>query len=352
VVNGVYGAVRESATGSWTKFSKRLNPVAVWPILGSMEYTPQATPDNSDEAIARDTAAADATQTSMPETLSPAVRRLIRQYDLDITAIHGTGPSGRIRVGDVIGMLGGRAAEAPPLKPIDRPHPVADYDDADELPEDTSTTSDADFNAAQAKPALAAAPTAISLPTTTVFDCDLSRVLSHRKRLRAQNVDVLLTSYFLVALGDAASIVAEITAGSAPIFDVRLAAADGGVHALRAAADETSASVDERLRAIDAQLRGGRGSESNSANMLVHHYGASGSLLATPTPIAAGHAGSVGIGRVRREVVVRTNDAGEESPRVSALCNVSLSFYAERIAFERANLLMATAIRSLEQWPD
>src|SRR5436190_22273970 len=40
--------------------------------------------------------------------LSPAVRRLVRQYDLDITGIHGTGPDGRIRVGDVIGMLGGR----------------------------------------------------------------------------------------------------------------------------------------------------------------------------------------------------------------------------------------------------
>jgi pyruvate/2-oxoglutarate dehydrogenase complex dihydrolipoamide acyltransferase (E2) component len=344
--------MRERATGSWMKFSKRLNPVAVWPILRSMEYTPQATPDNSGEAIAPDTATADVTQTNTSETLSPAVRRLIRQYDLDITAIHGTGPSGRIRVGDVIGMLGGRAAETPPLKPIDRPHPIADYADADDSPEDTSTPSDADFSAAHTEPVAAAVPTAVTLPTTTVFDCDLSRVLSHRKRLRAQNVDVLLTSYFLVALGDAASTVAEVTAGGAPVFDVRLTAADGAVHALRATADETSATTDERLRAIDAQLRGGAGRELNAANMLVHHYGASGSLLATPTPIATGHAGSVGIGRVRREIVVRTNDAGEESPRVSALCNVSLSFYAERIAFERANLLLAAAVRLLEQWPD
>jgi pyruvate/2-oxoglutarate dehydrogenase complex dihydrolipoamide acyltransferase (E2) component len=316
-----------------------------------MEYTPQATADNSAEAIAPENATADATQTNTSETLSPAVRRLVRQYDLDITTIHGTGPSGRIRVGDVIGMLGGRAAEAPPLKPIDRPHPSADYDDADELPEETSATSDADIDAAQPQPTVAA-PTALSLPTTTVFDCDLSRVLSHRKRLRAQNVDVLLTSYFLVAIGDAASTVAEVTAGSAPVFDVRLTAADGGVHALRAAADETSATADERLRAVDTQLRGGGHREANTANILVHHYGASGSLLATPTPIAAGHAGSVGIGRVRREIVVRTNDAGEESPRVGALCNVSLSFYAERIAFERANFLLGTAVRLLEQWPD
>src|SRR5262245_40070585 len=42
------------------------------------------------------------------DTLSPAVRRLVRQFDLDITGVHGTGPSGRIRVGDVMGLLGGR----------------------------------------------------------------------------------------------------------------------------------------------------------------------------------------------------------------------------------------------------
>ena len=36
------------------------------------------------------------------------MRRLVRQFDLDITGIHGTGPAGRIRVGDVMGLLGGR----------------------------------------------------------------------------------------------------------------------------------------------------------------------------------------------------------------------------------------------------
>ena len=41
-------------------------------------------------------------------TLSPSVRRLVRQYDLDVTGIHGTGPSGRIRVGDVIALLAAR----------------------------------------------------------------------------------------------------------------------------------------------------------------------------------------------------------------------------------------------------
>ena len=62
---------------------------------------PSATPDNAEPA-----------SFDPADTLSPAVRRLVRQYDLDITGIHGTGPAGKIRVGDVIGMLGGRTDAA------------------------------------------------------------------------------------------------------------------------------------------------------------------------------------------------------------------------------------------------
>ena len=88
-----------------------------------------------------------------------------------------------------------------------------------------------------------------------------------------------------------------------------------------------------------------------AANLLVHHYGESGSLLATPTPIGAGHAASVGIGRVRREIVVRTVD-GVESPRVAARCYFSLSFFAEQVPLHHANRVMAEAVRALEQWPE
>jgi pyruvate/2-oxoglutarate dehydrogenase complex dihydrolipoamide acyltransferase (E2) component len=52
------------------------------------------------------------------DTLSPAVRRLVRQFDLDITGVQGSGPEGRIRVGDVMGLLTGRTdtgnRDAPP----------------------------------------------------------------------------------------------------------------------------------------------------------------------------------------------------------------------------------------------
>ena len=266
------------------------------------------------------------------ETLSPAVRRLVRQFDLDVTAIHGTGPSGRITVSDVMSLLGGRTdsgkRDAPPRTPPAEP-----------------STGDGAAPAGEAE-------TAVEIPTSTVFECDLTRVLAHRKRLRSENVDLLTTSYFLAALVDVLDTGPELV-GAAPRFGVLRSTADGELYSALVDTAKVSpgTTLDERVRVLDAELRANLDTAVTEADLLVHHYGEGGSLLATPTPIGAGHAASVGIGRVRRDLVVRAVD-GVESPRVAARCYVTLTFLPSRIAFERANQLLAHGVRLLEQWPE
>jgi hypothetical protein len=109
--------------------------------------------------------------------------------------------------------------------------------------------------------------------------------------------------------------------------------------------------LDERVRAVDIALRANLHTPLEHANLLVHHYGESGSVLATPTPLGAGHAASVGIGRIRREIVVRTID-GVEAPRVAARCYLSLSFLADRVPLHDANRMLAAAVAILETWPE
>ena len=102
---------------------------------------------------------------------------------------------------------------------------------------------------------------------------------------------------------------------------------------------------------MDRALHADAPADLGSATLLIHQHGASGSLIATPTPIGHGHAASLGLGRVRREIVVR-NVNGEEAPRVAARCYVSLSFYPDRLDLRRANRFLAQLVRVLEQWPD
>jgi pyruvate/2-oxoglutarate dehydrogenase complex dihydrolipoamide acyltransferase (E2) component len=303
------------------------------------ETPPDAAPDDvsshAREAAAPDRAAEPASQ--LADTLSPAVRRLVRQFDLDITGIHGTGPSGRIRVGDVMGLLSGRVDSGNRDAPA-RPAAPDDDSDLDDV---------AGGEAVAALPA-----TTAHVPTSTVFDCDLGRVLAHRKKLRLGETELTTTSYFLTALAAALDATPEITGGHAPRFGILLTTADGGLRSglLDTAAVSWDSSLDERVRAVDAALRASFDVDVSAANLLVHHYGESGSLLATPTPIGTGHTASIGIGRLRREIAVRTAD-GVETPRVATRCYLSLSFFAHSVPLHHANRALAAAVDILETWP-
>jgi pyruvate/2-oxoglutarate dehydrogenase complex dihydrolipoamide acyltransferase (E2) component len=280
------------------------------------------------------------------DSLSPAVRRLVRQYDLDVTGIHGTGPDGRIRVGDVIGMLGPRAEQAVHGPAPPRPAPI------EVAPDGEGTDTQQDEPATTAPATTAASVTTPAAVMTTVFECDLGRVLAHRKRLRAENIELLLTSYFLAAYVEALGAVPELALGAAPCIGVELTTADGDSRLLKFDSAGTAAEpLAGRARTIDAVLRRSIGTDLASTNLLVHHYGASGSLIATPTPLGADHVASLGIGRVRREIVLRNVD-GDETPRVTTRCHLSLSFLPEHVRLQRANQFLAHTVRLLEQWPE
>jgi pyruvate/2-oxoglutarate dehydrogenase complex dihydrolipoamide acyltransferase (E2) component len=276
-------------------------------------------------------------------TLSPAVRRLVRQYDLDITGIHGTGPSGRIKVGDVIALVGSRPEAAPPrTADPSNPSPVR-HEALDERP-----CSAPDRTAASA-PAVTRAAGAIA---TTIFECDLTRVLTHRKQRGGRQIEVALASYFFVACREALRAVPEMAAGRAPLGGA-LSGADGRARNVLAELDDDSAlgSIDDRLLAFDQALRARDAStDLGRAGLVLYHHGLAGSLLATPTPILAGQVASVGLGRVRKQIVVRTVD-GEDAPRVAALCYVTLSFLEGRVDLPRANRFLGQCVRVLEHWP-
>ncbi len=185
-----------------------------------------------------------------------------------------------------------------------------------------------------------------------MFECDLARVLAHRKRLRADNVEVLLTSYFVAAYAEALGTVPELALGTAPCIGVELTTADGDTRPLKLDVGNVATEpLAERARTIDAALRRSLGADLANATLVVHHYGASGSLIATPTPLAAGHVASLGVGRVRREIVLRNVD-GDEAPRATTRCHLSLSFLPEHVTLARANQFLAHTVRLLEQWPE
>jgi 2-oxoglutarate dehydrogenase E2 component (dihydrolipoamide succinyltransferase) len=328
------------------------------------EAVPPDTPKDDDAAAGAEATQADSAPpggtANHDDTLSPAVRRLVRQFDLDITGIHGTGPSGRIRVGDVVGLLGGRTDTGKRDAPKRAAAPDADVEPAhdDDAAIETIAArpeplaiADPDTPAAEPRAAVEPA-TQAAVPTTTVFECDMSRVLAHRRKLRRDNVELLTTSYFLTALAAALEQAPELTSGEPARFGVSLTTADGRLRAsVLEVPDTLPTSLDERVLAVDIALRANLHTPLEHSNLLVHNYGESGSLLATPTPIGAGHLASIGIGRLRREIVARVVD-GTESARFAACCRISLSFFPDRLPLHDANRALAAAVAILESWPE
>lgn len=255
-----------------------------------------STEPSDDDAINDSTDDSTGESTGDGTTLSPAVRRLVRTYELDVTAIRGSGPSGRIRVGDVMAALGNRAAPS-----VDRDERRADERSA--AAPDQGDPDAAAILAVADRPS--AAPSVVAAPATTVFECDVSSVLAHRQRERQRGREIGLDAYFAAACAEALRLVPELAPPAA--------------------------------------------AGSESARFGINCHGDSGSVLAVPTPLPSGHAASLGIGRPRRRVVLRDVD-GQEAPRAAALCYVSLSYDPGRIALEDANRFLAAVVRQIEHW--
>jgi len=255
------------------------------------------------------------------------VRRLIRQYDVDITGIHGSGPEGRIRVGDVMAVIGGRTH----VPSADAPKP----------PREPAA-------------ALSRVRAPVSIPTTTLFECDVTRVLAHQKLMREQGQEITLTAYFVFACTAALNLLRERQAEDDPAHvGVAMTTLAGGAVAaiVRDAREKPFAAINEQLSALLARVGSGAQTASiDDAALAIHHHGQGGSILAFPTPLNGAQTASLGIGAIRRVVAVK-NVNGEDAARIAAQCYLSLSFSAERIELPQANAFLSECVRTLEHWP-
>ena len=117
--------------------------------------------------------------------LSPAVRRLLREHDLDAAQVRGTGRGGRITVQDIESFLG--ATSRPAVQPSSRliPHSAMRRSIAEHMVKSVATAPH----------------------VTAVFEADLSAVIRHRE---AHQKAFTYTAYFVRASVAALQAVPEV----------------------------------------------------------------------------------------------------------------------------------------------
>jgi 2-oxoglutarate dehydrogenase E2 component (dihydrolipoamide succinyltransferase) len=291
-------------------------------------------------------------------TLSPAVRRLLAEHQLEAADLKGSGANGKLTVEDVLRRVESGAAQGSPPSPEPSMAATQGVPLGRLVPHSRMRLQIAERMVASL---LHTAP-----HVTTVFELDMSAVLAHRAQCRADFEDrgapLTLTAYFLAACVDGLQAVPELNSRWRPEglemhehIDIGVATAlqNGGlvvpvirnVAALdlfgiaRELADRVTRAREDRLAPAD--VRGGTFTVSN--------HGVSGSLLAAPIIIHQPQSAILGIGKLEKRAVV-TSENGRDLVSIRPRCYVTLTIDHRVLDGQRANQFLAVLTRRLEQW--
>jgi len=280
--------------------------------------------------------------------LSPAVRRLLAEHSLSVAEIDGSGRNGRVTAQDVIRHVGVTAAarESVAAVPGSRvPHTPIRRRIAEHMAR-----------------SLGVAP-----HVTTLFEADLSRVLTHRSGHRAeferQGARLTLTAYFVAACARALRAHRQVNASFHEDAlelhadcNIGVATALGNegliVPVIHRAQDLSLIDIARRLGQLVAEARGGHLSPADvrGGTFTISNHGVGGSVLAAPIVINQPQVAILGIGKVERRVCVLQVD-GAEAIGVRPKCYVTLTIDHRALDAFQANAFLSSVVTTLEQWP-
>jgi 2-oxoglutarate dehydrogenase E2 component (dihydrolipoamide succinyltransferase) len=333
--------------------------------------------------------------------ISPVVARLAAEHSLDLSAIQGSGQGGRVTKQDVLKFVEARKAApqagakaagelAPAPGTTTTPEPAAPRPGT---PSEPTTHVPLIEPAGRASaPSAASTPSTLELPddaeivpltamrrsiaehmvrsrrvaphVTTVFEVDVSRIMAHRERRKAeferQGVKLTYTPYFVQAAVAALQAVPAVNASYGDDGIVM----HGRIHVGVAVALEEGLIVPVVRDADEKNLLGlaravndlsGRGrarrlkpDETQGGTFTITNHGVSGSLFAMPI-INQPQAAIMGVGAIQKRPVVITRD-GVDAIAIRPLCYLSLTIDHRLLDGAVADRFLSVVKQFLEEY--
>lgn len=305
-----------------------------------------------------ETTAASKTSESARHLLGPAVKRLLREHNLDIESIAGSGRGGRITRDDVLMYLRNPASRRRAQDPISPAAPAGRL-----------------VGHTPMRKALARHMVESLLHTsphvTSVFEMDMAKVMEHRhchkKEFTLKGVNLTFSAYFLAAAAAAIAAVPRINArfhdDALEIFDdvnigVATALGDEGL-VVPVVAQVQNKNLFQLAAALQAQTEKARAGKLSEADMkngtfTLSNHGVSGSLLATPIVINQPQVAILGVGKLEKRAVVIEEDGGDRdgSDRIAIRprCYVTLTIDHRALDAYQANHFLSAFVKAIECW--
>ena len=293
--------------------------------------------------------------------LSPAVRRAVRQHDVDVSAVAGTGRDGRITRADVDHYVSERGrAPQPAAKAPAPPAPAAPPASGNvrSVPHDRMRLAIAQnmLNSVTVAPHV-----------TAVFECDFSAIMAHRAKHKAAfqkgGANLTFTAYVVAAAAEAMKVAPAINSrwydDRLDIYDdinigVGTALGDKGLVVPVVGHVQTLSllGIAKQLTDVISRARDGKltPADMRGGTFTISNHGVSGSLFASPIIIAQPQSAILGVGKLEKRVVVR-EAGGVDTIQIRPLCYVSLTIDHRVVDGHQTNLWLSRFVEIIEGWP-
>ncbi len=296
-----------------------------------------------------ETVLSDSEFTNQETRLSPSVRRLVKQHNINVSQIKGSGKRGRISFQDVENYLETSVKDQPKEAVIDK---LTDRKIA-------HTPMRLSIAHHMVDSMLKTAP-----HVTAIFDADMSAIITHRENhkvdFQRRGVKLTYTAYFVKAVVDALHAVPEVNScwhddGLELFADCNIGIAtalDRGliVPVVHQAQNLDLFGIAEKLQDLTNRARNNKleQHEVHNGTFTITNHGVSGSLIATPI-INQPQSAILGIGKLEKRVVV-SEVKGTDSIQIKPMIYVTLTIDHRALDGFQANTFLTKFVEVLENW--
>ena len=308
------------------------------------------------------------------DLVSPAVRRLLHENNLNLKNIAGSGKRGRVTRDDVLMFI--KIGATVPIINAKQSNPVSQsttiksaspFDDS--MPKARALVGEMTPHSNMRKSIanhMVSSLLETSPHVTSVFEMDMGNIIEHRKWHKKEylecGVKLTFTAYFLAAMAKAVASVPQVNArfhqDALEIFsDVNIgvgtALGDSGL-VVPVVQQVQSMNLFQIAKALSLQTEKARNGKLTTADMkhgtlTISNHGVSGSLFATPIIINQPQVAILGIGKLEKRVVVEQKN-GEDTMVIRPKCYVSLSIDHRALDAHQTNLYLSEFVNIIESW--
>ena len=295
------------------------------------------------------------------KALSPLVKRFVKDNDINVELVQGSGRDGRVTFKDVKDYIaGGKNPQSSKLQPSALKNPKIS-------PQSNLISKHVPHSAMRRSIAKHMSHSTMTAPhVTAVFELDFSAIYAHREankaEFAAQGVKLTYTAYFLQACVGAMQVVPQVNSqwheDSIEIFSeinigVGTALGDKGliVPVIKSVQEKNLFGIAKCLQEKTARARDNKlkPDDVRGGTFTISNHGVSGSLVATPIIINQPQSAILGIGKLEKRVIVQSIK-GQDVIAIKPMAFVSLTIDHRVLDGHQTNSWLATFVSILENW--